>query len=70
MNKQYVINYYDINGKHTALDEMNRPLIFQSIDTAKEYLYSQGLSDTDIEMLSINQVSDELGNDYVNSVII
>ena len=55
----YTINTYDLNGKHTILNEENKPLTFLTEEEAKNFLRSHGCSEEYIEDLSIEEVEDE-----------
>lgn len=70
---KYTINTYDINGKHTALDSNNKPLLFSSEAKATSYLINEvGVSTEYIqEKISIEVASElEVQGAYVPSVII
>lgn len=56
---KYVVNSYDLNGKHTLLDENNRPILFNSEGEVSQYLKSKGCSEEFINSLSINEATDE-----------
>ena len=56
---KYVINIFDLNGKHTLLDENNRPILFNSEGEASRYLKNKGCSEEFINSLSINEATDE-----------
>lgn len=63
----YVINHYDINGKHTALDSNNKPLTFTNISNAIKFLNDIGY---DIDAVTIEPVTDELNSEYIRSELI
>lgn len=56
---KFVINQYDLNGKHTIIDGKNRPMAFESEAEAIEFLKRHGCSEEYIENLSIEEVEDE-----------
>lgn len=63
----FVINDYDINGKHTVLDDQNKPMVFETKELAREFLEQHGLSEEEIENLSIEEPTDEeLEDTYVS----
>ena len=55
----FTINTYDLNGKHTVLDEDSKPMTFSTEEEAKNFLRSHGCSEEYIEDLSIEEVEDE-----------
>lgn len=53
-------NIYDINGKHTLSNLENKPLRFDSIEQAKDFLKTIALmEDDEIENISFESMSDE-----------
>lgn len=68
---KYTVHAYDLNGKHTLLDELNAPILFGSEDEAKQYLLDKGCTEDFIETVSIEEADEEvLKETFVPSTLI
>ena len=64
------INYYDINGKHTVLDDDNKVMLFENKTKAVEYLMLNHVDDEFIEDCSYEEFNGDPNEEYVKSEII
>jgi len=64
------INYYDINGKHTVLNDDNTPMLFDNEKLAVMYLMTKQCDDEFIEECSFEEFDGDETEVYVKSEII
>jgi hypothetical protein len=57
--EKFSINKYDINGKHSLLNDDNTLMLFNSVEEAVDFLKSKGFSDEDIDEVSIEEATEE-----------
>lgn len=67
---KYVINKYDLNGKHTVLDSENKPILFDSKQSAKDYLRKFGCSEEFIETVDIEEATNEYNEVFIKSTLL
>lgn len=64
------INYYDINGKHTALNDNNTPMLFKDKEEAVVFLRTEQCDDEFIEECSFEEFDGDKNEVYIPSEII
>lgn len=64
------INFYDINGKHTVLNDDNTPMLFQNKEEAIIYLMLELTDDEFIEECSFEEFKGNPKEKYTKSKII
>lgn len=64
------INYYDINGKHTVLDDNNKVMLFENKKEAVKYLMLNHVDDEFIEECDYEEFDGDPNEEYVISEII
>ena len=64
------INYYDINGKHTVLNDDNTPMLFDNEKSAVMYLMTEQCDDEFIEECSFEEFDGDKTEVYTKSEII
>lgn len=64
------INYYDINGKHTVLNDNDTPMLFNRRKSAISYLKLNNCNDEFIEQCSFEEFDGDKDEIYTKSEII
>lgn len=64
------INYYDINGKHTVLNDDNTPMLFNNKKSAVMYLKANQCDDEFINRCSFEHFNGDKTEIYIKSEII
>ena len=64
------INFYDINGKHTVLNNDNTPMLFEDEKSAVQYLMLNHCDDEFIEECSFEEFDGDETEVYVKSELI